>query len=982
MAQKSLLLLMSMIVVATLSAVSVIAPGAAEPEIIFESGSTSDNQLLGYYEYLYWNITTNGREYIDCEIFLDSIYNISIPKYSGIHYEESSPGAADLPAVIEDVSGSWFNQVGDLFSWGSGPNIFDSLSMNCSYSVYNGSEYVPANDWWDDVVNNVSVWGAIDTCEITAPTNFENVTLGEYTFTAYSADSSYAPAYIDFFITIRDANNATVLENTAVLNDEFNSSLDPIRNDYWNMTSYLAPYLETYATSGGYYIELEPFCKDSLAPVEQYYSTGVVQFYLFEESVTPPTYTLFDGDTTNFSTGSDNVSQPILEKTAYGKIVWDGSNLDFSANDFDSYVLMGDGWISVQSENLSSDVNTSARLTFYGDYTLPVIFVDGEVCTACSFVSSNGTAQVFDVSHFTNYTVQNGLGVIANQTTDKGVYWIINEDPVVSWEMTGVSGYGPMIANVSLMNGSTVIATKTGIVGSAGIIDTPYDSGALVLYPRAQVFVAQGDVITHMDNVWTLAGDILYYDIYEGSDPTSPGAFVGTANVTTPNPSSYPGGILVDIPDVSGFVKGQSYIAYVANTPLPANYTSFVANIWKGFADADPLVIGYRFRAGNWETNLESSIKIVFVDNTFFNVTFNETVTVSYETAHFRISVTDGLSNETENTTGVVIDAMTQPLVTAPSTERNGPFNVTWTASSQAIGALLYRLRVSVDGGAFSFVNTTANTYYRIDPGFEGNVTYQVRAEDEYVNTTYDNGSWFEIVLSPEIEDEVCAALTYPNEDNLPAIAKVPVNFSVYAPLGFTSPSVTVRLKYDGDTYTSTSCVYSVVDSQNRDYRCNVSMNYWYGPGDYDLNITFTDAPKVTTIEVDSECTYGQLIAAKRTTDIIGFSDAGPGVQDSMSDDPVVMRNTGNMPIDLHLTAYDLTGRSVSATKLAANRFKAGATLGSSVALADGVQKDLLMTINPESGADDDVWFWLSMPQGQLVQDYYAATAWELVGVG
>jgi hypothetical protein len=345
------------------------------------------------------------------------------------------------------------------------------------------------------------------------------------------------------------------------------------------------------------------------------------------------------------------------------------------------------------------------------------------------------------------------------------------------------------------------------------------------------------------------------------------------------------------------------------------------------------------------------------------------------------VNVTDTLFNETENTTDVVADAMTAPLVTGPSTEQNGDFNVTWSASVENLGTANYTVQQSLDGGAFTLVNTTTNTYMQVTGDFEGNVTYQVKAEDTYVNTTYDNGSWFEIVLSPQLGSQVCA-LTYPNEDNLPSIAELPVNFSVYAPLGFTSPSAEIKLKMGGDTYTSTDCSYVETDSMNRDYSCNMSMNYWYDAGSYDLNITFTDLPKVVSVEYSGECAYGQLVASSYDLSAVAFSGAGPGINNVAANQPITVRNTGNAELDLKMTAYDLSGRTNPSIKLPATAFKAGASLGTAQTMADSTQTNLSMTVVNEQNAEDDVFLWLSMPVGQLIQDYYSENAWQVVGTG
>jgi len=625
--------------------------------------------------------------------------------------------------------------------------------------------------------------------------------------------------------------------------------------------------------------------------------------------------------------------------------------------------------ISVKDHNVVDGGNETS-------YVVPVSVGDEVLSVGSYDVSGQGATNWTEI----DLRVSN-LGVITSLVADESVYWILNEDPQVSWSLTGVDGYGVLTSDLYLMNGSTVVASMLDVQGVVGVLDPVHESGGNT-YGRAQVFVAQGTVLTHVDNVkasGTSLGCPMGWIFYEGSNPNSPGAYIGYANVTSVGLCNVDGGNLVDIPDIGGFVTGDDYIMFAVND---GSLDPTVAiTVYNAPFDADPDVVGYFWGGSSWATYRELSAKMVFVDTSEYNVSFNESVTTSYEFAHFLVDVTDTLFNESENTTDVVADAMTAPLVTAPSTEQNADFNVTWSASVENLGVVNYTVQQSLDGGAFTLVNTTSDTYLQITADFEGDVVYQVRADDDYIFTTYDNGTEFAIVLSPQMGSQVCA-LTYPNEDNLPSIAELPVNFSVFAPLGFTSPSVDIELKLGGDTYSSTECSYVEIDSTHRDYSCNVSMNYWYGAGDYDLNITFTDLPKIVTVEYSGECTYGQLVASQSDVSAVAFSGAGPGITNTQSNVPVTMRNTGNVELDLAMTAYDLSGRSNPSIKLPAESFKAGASVGTAVTMAHATQTNLSMSIEPASGAEDDVWLWLSMPVGQLIQDYYSETSWQVVGTG
>jgi len=116
----------------------------------------------------------------------------------------------------------------------------------------------------------------------------------------------------------------------------------------------------------------------------------------------------FGGSTTDFNNELDlqNVSTPILENTTHGKLQWNQSGLDVAGADFNSYVLFGTGWVSVDSSHLSPTLNSPANITLYGlpyQYT-PLVYSDGALCTGCTLLSYVSHNLAFTVPHFTNYS--------------------------------------------------------------------------------------------------------------------------------------------------------------------------------------------------------------------------------------------------------------------------------------------------------------------------------------------------------------------------------------------------------------------------------------------------------------------------------------------------------------------------------------------------------------------------------------------------
>jgi len=156
------------------------------------------------------------------------------------------------------------------------------------------------------------------------------------------------------------------------------------------------------------------------------------------------------------------------------------------------------------------------------------------------------------------------------------------------------------------------------------------------------------------------------------------------------------------------------------------------------------------------------------------------------------------------------------------------------------------------------------------------------------------------------------------------------------------------------------------------------AVNEHFYPGDYDAVVHFTLDGSTIESRSSAACTYGELLAAQRQVDTLTFSHAGPGLVNSESDDPLTIQNTGNVPINIKLTAYDLSGVQTPANKLTAASFKAGATLGTSVQLANGVQKNLSISISPAASALANINMWLSMSASAVPQDYVTSTSWIL----
>lgn len=256
------------------------------------------------------------------------------------------------------------------------------------------------------------------------------------------------------------------------------------------------------------------------------------------------------------------------------------------------------------------------------------------------------------------------------------------------------------------------------------------------------------------------------------------------------------------------------------------------------------------------------------------------------------------------------------------------------------------------------------------------NVTFEVTLYDGWENSTPVNAS-VQSDVTPIISNVDCGGSTYyPNELDMPSIASILVQFDILDPLEFANFTLDANVT----PLSESSCVYSALDAQNRAYNCTFQLHYYDGYGAYTVDISSNNG-FASDMDSSETCTAGQLIASQRITDAVGFSDAAPGITNVKADDPIVVKNTGNVDLHMYLTAYDLIGRQYPADTLAADTFKAGQTLGTSVQLDDGVQKNLSLVFETGNGAQEDLWLWLSMSQNQRIQDYYSVTSWQLVGL-
>lgn len=618
--------------------------------------------------------------------------------------------------------------------------------------------------------------------------------------------------------------------------------------------------------------------------------------------------------------------------------------------------------------------------------------------------SGDGETYVFNVSN---------LGFVDVLQADKDGYWLLNdEQPFVEFNITSLDGYGSITVNLSLRNETTTISSNTSFSNAKTSWNTTYvqtpaqNQYALFnLSIEDEYFTTTKEIGVNFSymtvpNVTYPTAGLSFYDVFNvtydlpanGLMPANEGRMSG--QISYDNGSTWqdvmplivnktfddkrrPGlnnTICQYVSEGSAkealmYVKQDAYIeefAFIRNTGVDEVevYKMRTTNI------SDPRTLYATFNGSEVEsTKLQSGIYDQFVGIVYPNMTFEGGYYYSMkpysETLGYgRVEVQSNATNRCSLDENQSVYFWGTPY----GAEVDRPAGQSWRPVGY-IQARAYGLSgVEIDP------LVTANQ--------SDEVKIRVAGVDEATTTNYSESDVFAIDFDPKMENEVCAALTYPNEDDLPQPAEIPVNFTVFAPLGFNNTAIEVNLTFNNITTTvnEPGCSYVNVSSQRRNYSCNLTMNYWYDAGDYSLVVDYTTGVNRGIETASGLCTYGQLVAFERETDIVTFPDAGPGVVDSQGDRPVTMRNTGNAPLDLKLTAYDLVGQQNPAETLAAENFKAGLNLTGAVMLEHGVQKNLSASVQNAEGAEESILLWLSMPSDQSIQDYYADTSWTILG--
>jgi len=157
------------------------------------------------------------------------------------------------------------------------------------------------------------------------------------------------------------------------------------------------------------------------------------------------TFNNFSGSTTQFNLeiNPENISDAILEDTQNGRILWNNPVNATPNQNFDTFVVIGDGFLSVDSSNLNPTFNSSSNISIFNvicpvsvisfaegvHTTISTVQGNGTDCVAagiCTNVVCSGTTLNFTVSRFTAFAAGGDANLTIDNNGPKEIDEIIN----------------------------------------------------------------------------------------------------------------------------------------------------------------------------------------------------------------------------------------------------------------------------------------------------------------------------------------------------------------------------------------------------------------------------------------------------------------------------------------------------------------------------------------------------------------------------
>lgn len=185
-----------------------------------------------------------------------------------------------------------------------------------------------------------------------------------------------------------------------------------------------------------------------------------------------------------------------------------------------------------------------------------------------------------------------------------------------------------------------------------------------------------------------------------------------------------------------------------------------------------------------------------------------------------------------------------------------------------------------------------------------------------------------------------------------------------------------VNINLSGTEYSSSACVATQISTTENAYECNITIDYYYTAGTYDINASVFDGGSAQAEDTTSaDFTLGTTYSLSLAKTALTFS-GDPGENDvNASNAPQIANNTGNGAFStLGLTAYNLVDGS---NTIGAGNFTGGTSgdPGAGQTLADSAEVNLTSsTLGVQN--TQNVWVFLDIPEGTPDGTYDAESLW------
>ncbi|MGQ0536861.1 MAG: hypothetical protein ACT4PT_12425 [Methanobacteriota archaeon] len=155
---------------------------------------------------------------------------------------------------------------------------------------------------------------------------------------------------------------------------------------------------------------------------------------------------------------------------------------------------------------------------------------------------------------------------------------------------------------------------------------------------------------------------------------------------------------------------------------------------------------------------------------------------------------------------------------------------------------------------------------------------------------------------------------------------------------------------------------------KKKEFEASFTMNYYDPPGAYKVRLSVKDrANDLRTIEATFH--YEELLAISLGSSSVSFGSGaiGPGASTHAAPSTVAIRNTGNVVVDLALSATDLTNPEGDATISASRiRYASVADMAGERGLATSPPvSDANFNLAPGATAEKNAYFDIHMPTGE-----------------